>query len=585
MKQETNFKIGKNIETNETIKINLEKLLTTRLLIQANSGGGKSWLLRKILEETNGKVQQIIIDLEGEFSTLREKYDYLLVAKDGDIPISIKTAELLAKKLLELKVSSILDISELKHHERILFVKRFLDSLVNAPKKLWHSCLVVVDEAHQFCPQSSKSESANSVIDLMTRGRKRGFCGILATQRISKLNKDACAEANNRLIGRTGLDIDRKRASEELGFTTKTDNLLLRDLGAGEFFCFGSAISKEIKKVKIGDVKTSHPEIAGEILDKPIETPKNIEKILKSIIDLPKQAEEELKTNEDLQRKVILLKREMGRLKKSQTNPIKTLDEERIRLERQRGFELCKKEMIKENLRLKQEINSINNKTKKVKNLVKLISKELISEDLNILSPNILTKGEGKSTIALQHAHLITTIAKDNKINERFQDDINEEIKLGKAEEKIYSLLLEYPDKTFTKSQIGVFTGYSKKSGSFNNSLYKLKALNLIEKSKDDVTIKQIRTDIVKKDYNFSIKAILCKLGKCEKEIYEILLDNPYMELTKEELAGATPSQYSFNSGSFCNSFYKLCTLGIAIKTNGRIKLNPELLELGGLEE
>jgi len=304
--------IGKNIETKENVKIDLTNLIISRLLIQANAGGGKSWLIRKILEESHGKVQQIVIDLEGEFSTLREdnKYDYLICGRGGDIPVNIKTANLLARKILELNVSSIIDISELKKHERILFVQRFLDSLMEVPRKLWHPCLVVIDEAHQFCPQTSKSDSASSVIDLMTRGRKRGFCGILATQRISKLHKDACAETNNRLIGRTGLDIDRKRASEELGFTSKEDERSLRLLEPGEFYAFGSSISKEIIKMKVGEVKTSHPE-PGKTLLEPSKTPENIKKILKDVIDLPKEAEEEVKTKQDMQKKISELKRDI----------------------------------------------------------------------------------------------------------------------------------------------------------------------------------------------------------------------------------------------------------------------------------
>jgi DNA helicase HerA-like ATPase len=54
------------------------------------------------------------------------------------------------------------------------------------------------------------------VIALMDSGRKRGFCGVLATQRISKLSKDATAECNNKLIGRS-VEADAKRAGEELG--------------------------------------------------------------------------------------------------------------------------------------------------------------------------------------------------------------------------------------------------------------------------------------------------------------------------------------------------------------------------------
>lgn len=117
----------------------------------------------------------------------------------------VRSAALLARRLLELGVSAIISIYEMKHYERIQFVKAFLDAMVNAPKTLWHPALVVIDEAHIFCPEKGSADSAGSVIDIMTRGRKRGFAGILATQRISKLSKDAAAEANNKLIGRAGL--------------------------------------------------------------------------------------------------------------------------------------------------------------------------------------------------------------------------------------------------------------------------------------------------------------------------------------------------------------------------------------------
>ena len=40
----------------------------------------------------------------------------------------------------------------------------------------------------------------------MSQGRERGYAGIIATQRLSKLHEDAAAEANNVIIGRTWLD-------------------------------------------------------------------------------------------------------------------------------------------------------------------------------------------------------------------------------------------------------------------------------------------------------------------------------------------------------------------------------------------
>ena len=235
----------KTILIGDRTVLDLPALIRSRLLVNANSGGGKSYLLRRLLEQTHGQIQQIVIDVEGEFNTLRERYDYVLAGKDGDTPAEPRGAAMLAERLLELKVSAILDLYELKHDSRLAFVQAFLDALINAPKALWHPVLIVIDEVHLFCPQAGKKESpsAASVIDLCTRGRKRGFCIVAATQRLSKFHKDAAAELNNVLIGRTSLDVDMDRAAEALGFRTAEQRLSLRDLKPGEFFAYGPAIA------------------------------------------------------------------------------------------------------------------------------------------------------------------------------------------------------------------------------------------------------------------------------------------------------------------------------------------------------
>ena len=88
--------------------LDIDLLITTRLLIQANSGGGKSFLLRRIAEQAFGKVQIIFIDPEGEFSTLREKHAFALIGKGGESPADIRSAGLVATKLLELNLSALL---------------------------------------------------------------------------------------------------------------------------------------------------------------------------------------------------------------------------------------------------------------------------------------------------------------------------------------------------------------------------------------------------------------------------------------------------------------------------------------------
>jgi len=309
-----NLGYGANIDT--------AKLIAGRMLITANSGGGKSWTVRRLCERTFDSAQQIILDWDGEYHTLREEYDYLLFGKDGDAPADIKNAAMLARKILELGTSAIIDIYELGQ-QRQLFVQRFLDALVNAPRELWHPVLIVVDEAHKLCPEGTKSISANAVIDLATLGRKRGFACVLATQRLAKLNKDAAAECNNVLIGRTGLDVDMKRASESLGFTTREDRLSLRSLGEGEFYGYGPAFDFDgVHKFKVGDVKTTHLR-AGEARSKRPPPPSSkIKKVLGELKDLPREAEKEATTVTELQAQVRSLRAELAR-KPAEPKPAK----------------------------------------------------------------------------------------------------------------------------------------------------------------------------------------------------------------------------------------------------------------------
>ncbi len=84
----------------------------------------------------------------------------------------------MARRILELHASAIVDLYELKNGEPVRFARLFLKALMDDPKSLWHPCMVV--------------------IDLCTRGRKRGFSAVLATQRLSKLHKDAAAETLNK---------------------------------------------------------------------------------------------------------------------------------------------------------------------------------------------------------------------------------------------------------------------------------------------------------------------------------------------------------------------------------------------------
>ena len=312
--------------------LDLPRLLETRLLVQANSGGGKSWALRRILEQTAPQVQQLVIDPEGEFATLREKFDYIVcAAHDGDAVAHPRTAKLLARRLLETGVSAILDIYDLKRDEREAFVRNFCEALVDAPKKLWHPALIVLDEAHVYAPEKGSAKSSGPVIDLATRGRKRGFCLVAATQRLAKLHKDVAAELNNKMIGRTGLDVDVKRAADELGMTKQEATQALKFLDAGEWYVFGPALSRTVEKLTVGPVKTTHPKVGERLIAAPPEPSAKVRKALAELADLPQQAEQEARTLAELQDALAKAKAEIRRLERGAKRPPAAADPAELR--------------------------------------------------------------------------------------------------------------------------------------------------------------------------------------------------------------------------------------------------------------
>src|SRR3990167_5273296 len=102
------FAIGHGIDCD------LDQLLHGRLLVQAMSGAGKSWLLRRILEQTFPHILHLVIDSEGDFKTLRERFPYVLIGgEDWDTPAVPAQARVLAQKLLQLGASAIIDVSTL----------------------------------------------------------------------------------------------------------------------------------------------------------------------------------------------------------------------------------------------------------------------------------------------------------------------------------------------------------------------------------------------------------------------------------------------------------------------------------------
>ena len=256
--------------------LDIEELLATRLLVQGNSGSGKSHLLRRLLEQSAKWVQQVVIDPEGDFVTLADAFGHVVVDADRS------EGELIgvANRIRQHRVSCVLTLEGLDIDDQMRAAATFLNALFDAERDFWFPVLVVVDEAQMFAPSGGgevaeevRRAALGAMTNLMCRGRKRGLAGVIATQRLAKLAKNVAAEASNFLMGRTFLDIDMLRAADLLGMDRRQAEQF-RDLQRGSFVALGPALSRRPLNVTIGPVETGGRSTSPKLIplpDKPVD--------------------------------------------------------------------------------------------------------------------------------------------------------------------------------------------------------------------------------------------------------------------------------------------------------------------------
>ncbi|MCO5093269.1 ATP-binding protein [Bosea sp. (in: a-proteobacteria)] len=277
----TAIEIG-TTKTGEPGLIDLAELLATRLLVQGNSGSGKSHLLRRLLEQSAPLVQQAIIDPEGDFVSLSDEFGHVVV----DATCGEAELQRVALRVRQHRVSVVLNLENLEADEQLRAAAAFLGGLFDVDRSLWFPMLIVVDEAQLFAPvmageasDEARRLSLGAMTNLMCRGRKRGLAGVIATQRLAKLAKNVAAEASNFLMGRTFLDIDMARAADLLGMDRRQAEMF-RDLARGEFVALGPALSKRPLPLRIGPASSVDRGGAPGLMPLPEQAPEEAGKLI-----------------------------------------------------------------------------------------------------------------------------------------------------------------------------------------------------------------------------------------------------------------------------------------------------------------
>src|SRR5487761_562822 len=596
------FELGTFVDDGSKAKIDLAKLIKTRLLIEASSGGGKSWLMRRLIEIFFGHVQQIVIDPEGEFASLREKFPFVLASGDtdeqgnqiGEVRADPNTADVLCRTILETNASIVIDLSELSLGERKRYVKNFIEALVNAPKELWHPALVYVDEAHDFMPEKGhgESESLGPCIDLATKGRKRGFCAVFLTQRLSKLNKDAAAELKNYLIGNTNLDLDQDRAGDILGFKSKVEKQELRNIEPGIFWASGSIFNSGLRQVKIGRVQSHHPEAGGInwATYVPPPTPQEIKPLLQKLGEIPSVKKRNLEEKKDLLGKISDQQRQIQslsmKLRNAETNQ-NAVNPEKVKQIQEKSFDQGFKEANVQLARKIKELESISLKQQQTLQNISVKSAEAAKVEVPKFEPIPVARGIAIAPLprtpkppSRMPPSPPQTPTRGRTLGVDPEDE--RPPKAGAMRMLKAAAQFQAVGREISRVQMGTVSGFSPTSGTFLDYLSQLKRrgwivdgnygnLRITEEglaaAGDVDPLPQERAQIVQ----------LWK-GKFKAGVGRMLqvLANRYPEwMTKEDLG--QESGFSHTSGTFLDYLSQLVRYSLAEKNGDLVRASPAL--------
>jgi uncharacterized protein len=164
---------------------------------------GKTYAAGVMIEEfLAAGVQCVIIDPVGSWCALRLDADGkkkgisipVFGGEHGDVPLEHTAGRLVAKLIVDKRLSVVLDLSDMTEGQQRRFVTDFAKELFQLKKRNKSPMHLVFEECHEFFPQfvdSSQAEMVGATKRLWKIGGNLGLGGSLISQRAAEVNKGA----------------------------------------------------------------------------------------------------------------------------------------------------------------------------------------------------------------------------------------------------------------------------------------------------------------------------------------------------------------------------------------------------------
>lgn len=202
--------------------------VTQTIGILARKRAGKSYTARRLSEQLfKGGQQVVLVDPKGDHWGIRSAADgktpglpiVIIGGERGDVPLEPSGGEVVAKLVVEERVSALLDLSLLRKHEVATFMTAFLEGLyrLKAREVYRTPVMLVIDEADAIAPQKPQPNEARmlgAAEDIVRRGGQRGIGCTMITQRSAVLAKDVLTQIQMLIVLRTIAPQDLKAVRE-----------------------------------------------------------------------------------------------------------------------------------------------------------------------------------------------------------------------------------------------------------------------------------------------------------------------------------------------------------------------------------
>ena len=473
----------------------------------------------------------------------------------GDVPLEPTSGKLVADLVVDQRLTSVLDVSEMTKADQRRFLTDFADRLYRTNTEPLH---VFCEEADEYIPQRVMGESAKLVGVFETLVKRGGFRGIgitLITQRSASLNKDVLTQIETLIPMRTPSPQDRKAVLAWVDYHSSGAEAVaeLPGLKDGEAWVFSPQWLNTLVKIKFRRRRTfdsgATPKVGGK--------PRPPATLAEVDLDSIKTAMSET-------------------IEKQKADDPKHLRKEVARLERElkKALEQTTPEPMVERV----EVPAVSDDV-----LEKFTSTVNDLRDLGAdLSAALSSVRSAPRTTPAAPPRVTTPATPRQRTVERPEPVARggEGVSLPGSQRKILTALAQHGPQE--KTSLAILTGYSHKGGGFNNPLGALRTAGYI--TSRGVTPIAITDEGLTAlgDYELLptgralLEWWLPQLSGAEKKIVNAL--DEYGPMEKIDLAAATG--YEPTGGGFNNPLGHLRTLGIITPAKVTpIELAPEMTD------